>query len=132
MAAKYYSGSPSTGKQMDGYTFVFESISVNSGGWRGSYKTESKEEQAALKKLQDVGQIKEISKETYEDFQKKKAARQAISPNLNAVSEQQAVDHADPPAPKESVDDVLEVQQVEPPKQRSKKNPNPSGVGSPK
>jgi len=115
MGAKYYSGSPVTGKQMDGYTFVFESISVSSGGWRGSYKTESKEEQAALKKLQDAGQIKEISEETYNDFQKKKAERVSLSPNLNAVSEQQAVDHAAQQVPKVSIedeDDILEVKQV--------------------
>jgi len=124
MGAKYYSGSPVTGKQMDGFTFVFESISVRAGGWRGSYKTESKEEQAALAKLQDAGQIKEISEETYNDFQKKKAERVSLSPGLNAVSEQQAVDHAAPQVPKESVEDeedVLEVKQIAKPKRKSKK-----------
>ena len=121
MAAKYYSGSPVTGKQMDGFTFVFESISVSSGGWRGAYTTESKEEQAALSKLQDAGQIKEISEETYNDFQKKKAERVNLSPNLNAVSEQQAVDHVGQQVPKVSIedeDDVLEVRQVAKPKRK--------------
>jgi hypothetical protein len=124
MGTKYYSGSPVTGKQMDGFSFVFESISVRSGGWRGAYTTESKEEQAALAKLQDAGQIKEISEETYNDFQKKKAERVGSSPNLNAVSEQQAVDHAAPQVPKASVEDeedILEVKQIAKPKRKSKK-----------
>jgi len=132
MAVKYYAGSPVSGKKMDGFTFVFEAIEAVSGAWQGVFKSEDNAEITALSKLKSEGAVKEISEETYNDLLKKKAVRQATSPNLSAVSEQQAVGHADPPAPKESVDDVLEVQQVEPPKQRSKKNPNPSKVGSPK
>jgi hypothetical protein len=132
MAAKYYAGSPISGKKMDGLTFVFEAIEVTGGSWRGVFKTESDNEISALNKLASDGQVKEITEETYNAFIKKKAVRQATSPNLTGVSEQQAVGHVETQAPKESVDDVLEVQQVEPPKRRSKKNPNPSGVGSPK
>jgi len=118
MAVKYYAGSPMSGKQMDGFTFVFEAIEVTGGSWRGVYKTESGGEIVALSKLADAGQVKEISEGTYNNFLKKKAVRQAISPNLNVASEQQAVGRADPPTPKESVDDVIEVQQVEPPKRK--------------
>ena len=123
MAAKYYSGNPVVGHKMDGFTFAFESVSVRSGGWRGVYATESKEEQVALKKQESDGQIKEISEEAYGDFLKKKAERLSLSPNLSGVSEQQAVDRAEVQAPKESVedeDDVLEVKQVAKPKKKRK------------
>ena len=72
MAAKYYAGSPMSGKQMDGFTFIFEAIEITGGSWRGVYKTESDSEVAALSKLEDDGQVKEISEETYNVFLKKK------------------------------------------------------------
>ena len=95
MAVKYYAGSPVSGKKMDGFTFVFEAIEAVSGTWQGVFKSEDIAEIAALSKLKSEGAVKEISEETYNDLLKKKAVRQAISPNLNAASEQQAVGHAD-------------------------------------
>lgn len=120
MAAKYYAGSPISGKEMDGLTFVFEAIEVTGGSWRGVFKTEIDGEISALSKLAADGQVKEITEETYNAFMKKKAVRQATSPHLNAASEQQAVGHVAAPAPKESVDDVLEVQQVAPLKRKGR------------
>ena len=115
MAVKYYSGSPISGKEMDGFTFVFEAVDVVSGSWRGIYKTDEAAQLVALAKLASDGQIKEINQEVYDSFLKKKEARQRISPQMNAVSEQQGVGLAEAQAPKESIEDesdVLEVQQV--------------------
>ena len=124
MAAKFYAGSPTTGKEMDGFTFVFEAIEAVSGTWLGAYTTEDAAEIAALAKLREAGQVKEISEEAYGDMLKKKAVRQRVSPQMSGASEQQGVGLAD--APKESVEDeseVLEVQQVAKPirKKRGKK-----------
>ena len=123
MAVKYYSGSPVNGKKMDGFTFVFEGVDVVSGRWRGIFKTDAADEIAALGKLASDGLVKEISQETYEDFLKTKEARQRISPQMNAVSEQQGVGLAEAQAPKESIEDesdVLEVQQVAKPQKKKR------------
>jgi hypothetical protein len=122
MATKYYSGNPTTGKEMDGYVFVFEAVDISAGSWYGVYQTDDSGEQAALDKLVGIGQIKNISTDQYEDATKKKAERQSLQPHLKGVSEQQVVDHAEE-APSQSIedeDDVLEVKQVAKPKTKRK------------
>ena len=122
MATKYYSGNPTTGKEMDGYVFVFEAVDVAAGSWYGVYLTDDPGEQAALDKLTGMGQIKNISTEQYEDATKKKAERQSLQPHLKGVSEQQVVGHVEE-APNQSIedeDDVLEVKQVAKPKTKRK------------
>lgn len=122
MATKFYSGNPTTGKEMDGYTFVFEAVDVSAGSWYGVYQTDDTGEQAALDKLVGMGQIKSISAEQYEDATKKKSERQSLSPHLKGVSEQQGAAHAEE-APSQSIedeDDVLEVKQVAKPKAKRK------------
>ena len=124
MGAKYFSGNATTGKEIDGYTFVFEAVDVSAGSWYGVFTTEDASEQAVLMSLAAKGQIKELTKEQYEDCTKKKAERQSLSPHLRGGSETQAVDHVADTAPKESVEDeedVLEVKQIAKPKRKSKK-----------
>ena len=123
MAAKFYAGSPVSGKKMDGFTFVFEAIEAISGTWLGAYTTEDAAEIAALAKLREAGQVKEISEEAYGGMLKKKAVRQRISPQMSGASEQQGVGLAEGQAPKEAVEDeaeVLEVQQVAKPTGKKK------------
>lgn len=130
MAAKYYCGSSTSGKSMDGYTFVFEAVDVIAGNWMGVYKAEDEGEQVALGKLASDGQIKEVPESTYNDLLKKKAERQQSSPNMSGVSEIQGAARAAEPAPKEQVEveeDILEVKQVAKPKRKSKAPAKPSG-----
>lgn len=124
MGAKYFSGNATTGKEINGYTFIFEAVDVSAGSWYGVFTTEDAGEQAALMSLAAKGQVKELTEEQYEDATKKKAERQNLSPHLRGVSETQGVDHAEVTAPKVSVEDeedILEVKQVAKPKQKSKK-----------
>lgn len=121
MAVKYFSGNANSGKEMDGYTFVFEAVDVSAGSWYGAYQTADPGEQAALMKLAAKGQVKELTAEQYEDCTKKKVERQSSSPHLRGVSETQGVDHVAATAPKVSVedeDDILEVKQVAKPKRK--------------
>ena len=121
MAAKYFSGNANSGKEVDGYTFVFEAVDVSAGSWYGVFKTDDPGEQTALMKLAAKGQVKELTAEQYEDCTKKKAERQSSSPHLKGVSETQGVDHAEATVPKAAVEDeedVLEVKQVAKPKRK--------------
>jgi len=115
MGAKYFSGNATSGKEVDGYTFVFEAVDVSAGSWYGVFTTEDAGEQAALMSLAATGQVKELTKDQYEDATKKKAERQSLSPHLKGVSETQGVDHVAATVPKVSIedeDDILEVKQV--------------------
>ncbi len=116
MGMKYFSGNASTGKEMDGYTFVFEAVDIAAGRWYGIFKTEDPGELAALKKLEAKGQVKELTEKQYEESTKKKAERQSLSPHLRGASEAQAVARAEETVPKElPVEDeldILEVKQV--------------------
>jgi len=115
MGAKYFSGNATSGKEVDGYTFVFEAVDVSAGSWYGVFTTEDAGEQAALMSLAAKVQVKELTKDQYEDATKKKAERQSLSPHLKGVSETQGVDHVAATVPKVSIedeDDILEVKQV--------------------